>query len=239
MRDQYAGDVSDLLKFAFLRALAGNDRRLGIVWYYLPGHDGREDGRHLEWKDESAWWNLDPVLHAGLSLLPERSISALESAPIWPKKTLFFHERVPTKSLRDQWCRKMVEAMGGTDIVFLDPDNGLGNGDSQKHAAVAEIRPLLATDSSVVFISFPGRSKSHIDLVRDLHDRLKTETGVASLLTLRTNVSVPRIPGSPSYVQRQRWFTLIDPNPELIARTRSFSSALATIPRVTVHLEEN
>lgn len=34
MRDQYAGDVSDFLKFAFLRALAGEDRILGIAWYY-------------------------------------------------------------------------------------------------------------------------------------------------------------------------------------------------------------
>jgi hypothetical protein len=32
VRDQYAGDVSDVLKFAFLRALAGNDRTLGVAW---------------------------------------------------------------------------------------------------------------------------------------------------------------------------------------------------------------
>ena len=54
MRDQYAGDVSDVLKFAFLRALAGADRTLGIAWYYAPGDDGRADGRHLEWRDEPA-----------------------------------------------------------------------------------------------------------------------------------------------------------------------------------------
>ncbi len=40
MRDQYAGDISDVLKFAFLRALSGVDRALGIAWYYVPGHDG-------------------------------------------------------------------------------------------------------------------------------------------------------------------------------------------------------
>jgi hypothetical protein len=39
MRDQYAGDVSDVLKFAFLRALAGADRALGIARYYAPGDD--------------------------------------------------------------------------------------------------------------------------------------------------------------------------------------------------------
>ena len=73
MRDQYAADVSDVLKFAFLRALAGTDRTLGIAWYHAPGDDGRADGRHLEWQDEPAWQRLDPQLHAWLSMLPEGS----------------------------------------------------------------------------------------------------------------------------------------------------------------------
>src|SRR6478735_2674103 len=77
MRDQYAGDVSDVLKFAFLRALAGTDRKLGIAWYYAPGDDGGPDGRHLEWRNEPAWRLLDNELHAGLATLPERSIAAL------------------------------------------------------------------------------------------------------------------------------------------------------------------
>jgi hypothetical protein len=79
MRDQYAGDVSDVLKFAFLRALVGTDRTLGIAWYYAPGDDGRADGRHLEWRDEAAWRLLDEKLHAGLAALPERSIVALSA----------------------------------------------------------------------------------------------------------------------------------------------------------------
>ncbi len=65
MRDQYAGDVGDVLKFSFLRALARADRRLGIAWYYAPGDNGRPDGRHLEWRDEPAWRRLDPAPHAG------------------------------------------------------------------------------------------------------------------------------------------------------------------------------
>jgi len=84
MRDQYAGDVSDVLKFALLRALVRQDRTLGVAWYYAPGDDGRPDGRHLEWRDEAAWRLLDAELHTGLATLPERSIAALERAAIWP-----------------------------------------------------------------------------------------------------------------------------------------------------------
>ncbi|MER9247594.1 hypothetical protein [Mesorhizobium sp. M0590] len=54
MRDRYAGDVSDDLKSAFQRAVAGADRTLSIAWNYAPGDDGRPDGRHLEWHDRAA-----------------------------------------------------------------------------------------------------------------------------------------------------------------------------------------
>ena len=95
VRDQYTGDVSEVLKFAFLRALAGADRTLGVAWYYAPGDDGRADGRHLEWRDEPAWRLLDAQLHAGLSTLPERSIAALERAMIWPSGALFHRDPMP------------------------------------------------------------------------------------------------------------------------------------------------
>lgn len=52
MRDQYATDISDYLKFSLLRVFNQGARRLGIGWYYLPGHDGRNDGRHVEYKSE-------------------------------------------------------------------------------------------------------------------------------------------------------------------------------------------
>ena len=65
VRDQYAGDVSE---FAFLCALAGTDRTLGITWSNAPGSSGHADRqqRHLEWRDEAAWRLLDTELHSGL-----------------------------------------------------------------------------------------------------------------------------------------------------------------------------
>ena len=34
MRDQFAGDISDLRKFAFLRAVTPDKSQLGVAWYY-------------------------------------------------------------------------------------------------------------------------------------------------------------------------------------------------------------
>jgi integrase len=62
MRDQYAGDISDLLKFAFLRAIAGDDKAIGVGWYYNSTHDGLQDGRHREYCGEKKWESLDRAL---------------------------------------------------------------------------------------------------------------------------------------------------------------------------------
>lgn len=167
MRDQYAGDVSDVVKFALLRALAGADRTLGIAWYFAPGDDGRADGRHLEWRYEAAWRLLDAQLHAGLATLPERSIAALEQTAIWPTGHCFSASRCVE---RKAWAVRKRNALDGADIVFLDPDNGVGS-ETEKHATFTEIRLLRRPGRAIVFITFPGRSLTHDTLLRQLHER--------------------------------------------------------------------
>jgi len=235
MRDQYAGDVSDLLKFAFLRALAGADRTLGIAWYYAPGDDGRADGRHLEWRDEPAWVKLDAELHASLAALTERSIAALEGTTIWPRGTLFHREPMPPRVERSAWGARKREVLSGANIVFLDPDNGLG-GETEKHATYSEIRLLRKPGRAIVFIIFPGRNMPHDALLQKLHERISVEANAESIVTLRTNVSVPRAQGSRTYVQRQRWFTVVDPDAELTERARAFADTLASVPLVRAEL---
>jgi hypothetical protein len=236
MRDQYAGDVSDVLKFAFLRALAGTDRTLGVAWYYAPGDDGRADGQHLEWRQEPAWQRLDPQLHAGLSMLAERSIIALEKAAIWPAGTVFHSEPMPSLSMRSAWSVQKREALAAADIIFVDPDNGLG-AETDKHATLSEIQLLRKPGRAIIFITFPGRNMPHDAIVQLLHTQLRTEVGAEAVVTLRTNVAVPRAKGSRFYVQRQRWLTVVDPDAQLIARTRVFADALISIPRVRARLD--
>jgi hypothetical protein len=236
MRDQYAGDVSDVIKFAFLRALTGNDRKLGIAWYYAPSNDGGPDGRHIEWREDEAWRLLDEQLHAGLASLPERSIAALEQAPIWPSGALFHREPMPARIERGDWAARKRNALDGADVVFLDPDTGVG-GETEKHATYTEIRLLRRPGRAIVFITFPGRSMKHDALVVHLHKRLMDEVGASNIVTLRTNVSVQTKPGSRSYVQRQRWFTVVDTTPQLTARSQAFATALCSVRRVTARLD--
>jgi len=235
MRDQYAGDVSDAVKFGFLRALAGADRRLGVAWYYAPGNDGRADGRHTSWMSEAAWQVLDSEVHAGLSKLPAKSIEALEATTFWPKGTTFHREPVPTQGRR-AWADRMRGKLSSANLVFMDPDNGIGCDDSTKHASMTEIAGLRAGGRSLVVISFPGRRK-HADQVKDLHATLLGGTGARSALTLRVCVSVPRTEDPCFTVPTFRWLTVLDADRELAERALRFSDALKNIPRVKFHLD--
>ncbi len=78
---------------------------------------------------------------------------------------------------------------------------------------------------------------THDALLRHLHERLMVEVDARKIITLRTNISVPRAAGSRSYVQCQRWFTVVDPDAELTARAHAFAAALASVPCVTARLD--
>lgn len=236
MKDQYAGDISDLLKFAFLRALSGADRTLGIAWYYTSGDDGRPDGHHIEWREDEVWRTLDPEVYDGLSRLTDRTVIALERLTMWPTRCHFHSEPVPPRPLRQAWATRMREALDSADLVFLDPDNGLGSA-TPKHATFEEVNSLRRPGRALVFITFPGRSQPHDVLVNSLHLRLHQETNTKSVVTVRTNISVPSARRSGSYVQRQRWFTIIDPDASLAARADTFARSLRCLPRTRAKVD--
>lgn len=230
MRDQYAGDVSDAVKFALLRALAGQDRRLGVAWYYVPGDDGRPDGRHTEWLDDPAWASIDRDLQAAVAAMPIRSVANLEECPIWPDGTL---DPVSSKDGRFRWALQMRQKLADADLVFLDPDNGVG-GRSVKHATWGEVRSLVRSDRCTAFITFPGRTPHDEQTVR-LHDLVRDETHCESVATIRTSVAVPATkPGA--FVPRVRWFTLINPSVALLGRLHNFAVAVNAQPRMSASI---
>ncbi len=145
---------------------------------------------------------------------------------------------MPSRLERSAWGTQKRSALNGANIVFLDPDNGIGT-ETEKHATFTEIRLLRSPGRAIVFITFPGRNLKHDALLRQLHERLAVEVGAASVITLRTNVSVPCAAGSRSYVQRQRWLTVVEPDDELTARAQAFAIPLASVPRVRARLERS
>ena len=233
MRDQYAGDVSDAVKFALLRALAAQDRQLGVAWYYVPSNDGRPDGRHTEWLDDPTWATIDRDLQAALTAIPIRSVASLETCPIWPEGTLFHSDPVPSADGRLQWALQMRQKLAEADLVFLDPDNGIGNR-SVKHATWGEVRSLVRNDRCTTFITFPGRTL-HDEQADRLHQLVKAETHCRSVVTIRTSIAVPATkPGA--FVPRARWFTLINPCTALLDRLAKFEATINAQPRMSASI---
>jgi hypothetical protein len=224
MRDQYATDISDYLKFAFLRAVCQQDRHLGIAWYYLPGHDGRSDGHHKEYNNEPAWRILDEQLYDQLKALTDPSVAALERLMIWPARTVFHRDPVAPRT-RAAWVKGMVGAMADADIVFLDPDNGLGRGAS-KHVRIDDLIELRRENRALSIIKFPGRHKSHQDQISDLHRKLE-KAGLHKPLTVNTCVRTARVP------PRHRFFTIVGGDDTIRARAEDFVLGLNGLGRVT------
>ena len=232
MRDQYAGDVSDLLKIAFLRTLAADDRTIGVGWYYNPEHDGRvRDGCHREYRDEPKWRVVAPDLFEALSALRERSVKALEELPIWPPRTLFHRVPVPSLRNRQAWADGMKNTLQGSSIIFLDPDNGIGSA-SERHTTVTEVAAMRHPDKSVVLIKFPGR-ENHDRQVEAYHGLLQIQAGIVSIVTVRTCVSVAAVNkrGLQQSLPRIRWFTIIDADAALIRRAEQFACKLNGIEK--------
>ena len=235
MRDHYVGDVTDFLKFSLLRTLC-DPHELGIAWYYIPGCDNSADGRHLDWLTSDGWQQFDPELHAWLSSVIDknRSVKQLEDWSFWPG-TRFHGDAVPNSIARSQWASSKREALKGAQVVFLDPDNGLKDR-SRKHASLDEIALLNQFHRTVIFISFPNRMKKHDVQLSELHRMIRQRIGLQPIATLRTNVSIPTERDSRRCVQRQRWFTVIGINNNLISRLNDFSVRLNSIARVRSEL---
>jgi hypothetical protein len=237
MRDQYAGDISDMLKLALLRTVAGDDRTVGVGWYYNPVHDDRVDGCHrIDFEDPRLKF-LDPVLFNALTGLPERSVTALESLPIWPPKTRFHRTPVPSTRGRHSWAEEMKSFLREAAIVFLDPDNGLGK-ISERHTTVKEIALMRKPGRAVVVIKFPERQE-HDRQVEGYHGFLQ-QTGAVSIVTIRTTVCV-RVTnkgGLHRWIPRDRWFTILDADDVVAERTREFALRLKQVEKCMARVQE-
>lgn len=134
MQDRYVGDIGDFGKFALLKELNKQGLSIGINWYkteVLPSEmkpDGsykHNDGRHTI---PDRLGECDRPLAENLSKIANnnRSILALEEADLIPN-AVYYREPVPVADKRLDWHNQAMSFFetSNTDLVFLDPDNGL------------------------------------------------------------------------------------------------------------------
>jgi len=183
MRHNFVNDIGDYAKYALLRALStscSEPARLGVIWYLTEHAEDNGDGRKRAHLSQDGWDQLDPDLLATMRKIEDASggpaaldVSLIQTASILPVGTAYFAEAMPGASMppqqrlakRADWFERAQRAVADSELVFLDPDNGLAvpsvpltSPMSGKYATVHEIVTLLDTGAGVVLYQHGNRT---------------------------------------------------------------------------------
>lgn len=201
MQNKYVGDVGDFGKYGLLRALSGpsadgSSTRLGVVWYLVPDENHTADGGRIHYlrlpKGQAPRFrDCDPLLYDTLRALVaggKRNVKSVRACGILPAGTVFYQRPLTFAHLdrtsgtnrgrREAWLRGALEATISCDLVFLDPDNGIGASvlphrkQGVKYAYPDEAHAYLRRGQSVTIYHHLGRRGTAEEQLRRQFERL-------------------------------------------------------------------
>ena len=150
MKNQYVGDVGDFGKYSLLRILAEEGIKIGVNWY-LTEDDGSNDGKFTDYLEKGKLRRYCPVVFDVLSDIaykPDKSVKDIELSGIIPGAVFYSEILKPTgtpderEMERSLWFQKSMSELSDTDLIFMDPDNGLlESNDATKREAEKYVLP--------------------------------------------------------------------------------------------------
>ena len=182
MKNQYFGDINDYRKYGLLRAIIdATEMRVFVEWMLTPD-DGSRDGKFVDYlHDRSTWRSFDPplfdVLKEAMHSDMTRHVHLIEKSNIIARTT-FESSTVPDGAIeRRPWFEGLLENAANSDLVFLDPDNGLevksrpyGRKNSSKYVYWKEIKSLWQRGKSLLIYQHFIREKRPVFIQRMLKD---------------------------------------------------------------------
>jgi len=197
VKNQYFGDVNDYRKYGLLRALCGDaDLSLSVAWMLTPDDGSTDGGLRTYLRCPNQWRRHDPALYDWLASAmgdgAARSVDLLEKSALFPRAR-YNSEIVPDDRLaRGVWASHLVSSAEGTDLVFLDPDNGLeipskpvGSKDSSKYAFWSEVEALWSAGSSLLIYQH-FRRENRAEFAQRMMKQLSDRTGAPLVEAFRT-----------------------------------------------------
>jgi hypothetical protein len=162
MKDQYFGDINDYRKYGLLRSIIGASQlRVMIAWMLTPD-DGSTDGKFVSYLEQPhKWFRYDSVLFDQLQRFlangQRRRVSLIESTDLLPNAEYFSAHIPDSASERSVWFTSLSEQAQRSELVFLDPDNGLevksrpyGRKNSSKFVYWREVEDLWSSGKSLL-----------------------------------------------------------------------------------------
>ena len=195
MQNRYVGDVADFGKHGLLRFLNGltdteNPRprlSVGLIWYLYHESPDNGDGRHISYlmrtpsDNREDYRECDPELWdtlRDLILRDARCVHCAEEMKLpldgtrYASALLHFPKHMKPadrRPFRKFWFATALDAVEGTDIVCVDPDNGLGNEDEMytktgpKHVYISDLKAIWNNGQSLVVYQQLGMKKGGAD----------------------------------------------------------------------------
>jgi hypothetical protein len=135
MKNQYFGDQTDYLKYGILRAIVATGIPLGIHWT-LTEDDSSSDGSRIKYLGAATRWrNYDPsIFDAILERVRagDRRLRVVEELAFVPNAIHCFDRWECSAQIRLDSIDALMKRLPSNSVVFLDPDNGLEVGSTQK-----------------------------------------------------------------------------------------------------------
>ncbi|MGQ0667445.1 MAG: hypothetical protein ACT4O4_10445 [Nitrospiraceae bacterium] len=197
MKNQYFGDVHDYRKYGLLRAIQTIGTGKLLVAWMLTSDDKSRDGRFRSYlQDPDAWKRYDPELFDGLEEIlrpaPAPKVSLIEGSQLLPRTTYYSAVVPDARQDREAWCEGLLCATRGSDLVFVDPDNGievpsklLGRKGSSKYVTWLEIQEIWQVGCSIlVYQHF--RHEQRAAFAKRMMMQLREKTGARLTEAFRT-----------------------------------------------------
>jgi hypothetical protein len=88
-----------------------------------------------------------------------------------------------TNTPRNEWLRNALESTGRSELVFLDPDNGIGPRSSQKHISCDELKSFWDRKQSLLIYHHLSRRKGgHVEEATEMKIALEKLMNTSSVL---------------------------------------------------------
>ncbi len=186
MQDKYVGDVGDFGKYGLLNEIynqSNGNIKLGVNWYKVSKEEDNNDGKHIDYlednfKTKSSYIQCFPELYDKLKDIVQnnnRTLLEIERNHVLPENTIFYSKAIPYSASdfkerelkRINWFKDSLNHLENTDIIFVDPDNGIECASTKKTKASAvkyvfkdEVKYYYQKGKSVVIYNHKNRKPS-------------------------------------------------------------------------------